>query len=710
MRTELLLSSLVLAAAGAAQSPDSARVDAADLARHYQAVEAELRAAPAPANAAAAARRRLVIELLREYRERGDFGIDRSGSGARVPLFVDADGRRCAVANLLDRTGHAAVTEAIRSHRNHAWVIDLVSDPALAQWLANHGLSAAEAARIQGPGYTPPGTEPPPDPPPEPRDPPPNTQPGDVTAPPPPVTSPRPAAGTTPARPAVPPTPSVAAGTRRARGTTIDELGVPTWQDWWQWNRAVFEPPQPVAAAAANVTTADARRTEVQALLAELARDATPMVRAAAVLAAGRAGASIADLTPHLTDGAREVRLMALLALGSAGSAAHARALGTWIESAAPGDTLAVALTAAAMIGDQSLQRVLAPGIERHLADQRATVHAAAALAATAHGSAHLLAAAREVAQGAASPLQRAAMLPLLGGNASDDDVAALTRLVGDRSVDVRRAAALALGRTRHALALPALQLAFELEHEVVTKAMLLFAIGDHGGDAGEAFLLAAMRDGSKTLRANAALALGLHARQRDPAARSPIAAALVKALADERNRDQQGAYLLAIGLLQHGPSLDLLAQHLANGQVSSTRSAAAMALGLIGDAAALAPLRQAIANDSCPAVRLHATTALGRLGAPAIDALVAALRDDSSAPVQRNAAIALGAIADARAFDALRSFAKDASAPADARAGVALGLGRAYRRSEPKLPALRFQRDHGALPAIVAWAFAQDL
>jgi hypothetical protein len=44
------------------------------------------------------------------------------------------------------------------------------------------------------------------------------------------------------------------------------------------------------------------------------------------------------------------------------------------------------------------------------------------------------------------------------------------------------------------------------------------------------------------------------------------------------------------------------------------------------------------------------------------------------------------------------------------ARSGAALGLGRCFRRGEPLLPALRFQRNYALLPAITAWAFNQEL
>jgi HEAT repeat protein len=712
MRTRSLLSVLTLAAVAAAQaSPERA-------AAHYAVVEAELRAAPAPLDPLVAARRLHVIELLREYRERGVFGIDPRPTGARVPRFVDDHGRRCAVANLLDHTGHGALTLAIQMRQNDAWIADLVGDGALRAWLAMHGLTAAEAARIQVPGSEQWGGRPPEEPPPPAEKPePPDWRPADA-----PTAGANGGggaasgaaartggAGATPGATAG----RIGGGPRTPRGVTIDSLGAPTWFGWWQWNRGQLELPEPVAPTTTTRTrsVADARHREALALLELLTAAPSPVLRAAAVLAAGRAGATSEATTAHFADDAREVRLMALLALGSGSSAAHGHALASRIAASTQSETLAVAFAGMALASEGSAgQRLFADTLIRHLRDPRPAVHTAAALAAAAHPSDAIREAARTVASGDAEPLHRAATLALLAHNATDADLGALTRLANDGSLDVRRAAAQALGRSRHALALPALQTAFELEPEMGARAALLHAIGDHGGDAGGAFLRTQLLDGSKQLRASAALGLGLWGRPRDAATRTDLSRDVATAAAAERNRDQQGAYLLALGLLRDAASGELLTRELAGGQTSGTRGAAAAALGLLRDGKALAALHRAATTDSCPGVRAQAAGALGRLGAVAVAPLAQVMRDDKDALVQRDAAWALGGIADARAFDALRALAANDSAPDAARAGAAMGLGRYCRRTNPTLPGLRFQRDHAALPDIVAWAFAQEL
>src|SRR5688572_8245683 len=99
MRSSASLLPCLIAAAGAAAqaSPD----DAALLAARYARVEAELRGADCSALTPAQRRARAqVVEWLREYRERGEFGHGPDWSEQRLPLFIDAEGRRCAVAAL----------------------------------------------------------------------------------------------------------------------------------------------------------------------------------------------------------------------------------------------------------------------------------------------------------------------------------------------------------------------------------------------------------------------------------------------------------------------------------------------------------------------------------------------------------------------------------------------------------------------------------
>jgi hypothetical protein len=106
----------------------------------------------APAQRAARAAR---IEALRAYRDAGRFPKNHR-VGARVPIFVDAEGTRCAMAHLIASTGRPedqALVEAVARARNLATISELADTPRLLAWLETHGLTVAEAAAIQ-PAYT----------------------------------------------------------------------------------------------------------------------------------------------------------------------------------------------------------------------------------------------------------------------------------------------------------------------------------------------------------------------------------------------------------------------------------------------------------------------------------------------------------------------------------------------------------------------------
>jgi HEAT repeat protein len=130
----------------------------------------------------------------------------------------------------------------------------------------------------------------------------------------------------------------------------------------------------------------------------------------------------------------------------------------------------------------------------------------------------------------------------------------------------------------------------------------------------------------------------------------------------------------------------------------------------MIGDRAALPAMAQSLREDTCPWVRSQVARALGGLGHVAIDTLRTTLREDPSGVVRAAAALALGGIADPKAVVDLVDVVRDEGAPAEVRAGAALGLGRHFRRHDPRLPALRFQHNYTLLPALVAWAFQQEL
>jgi hypothetical protein len=123
---------------------------------HLARVEMELRAAGQRGLSATQRRWRAnLIGELHRYWTRGRFPrntfVDR-----RSPVFVDRDGTRCAVAELIAASGRLDLVARVAASRNTAYVAELASDAELVRWLDEHGFTAAEAARIQ-PTYGPDG-------------------------------------------------------------------------------------------------------------------------------------------------------------------------------------------------------------------------------------------------------------------------------------------------------------------------------------------------------------------------------------------------------------------------------------------------------------------------------------------------------------------------------------------------------------------------
>lgn len=94
--------------------------------------------------------RRDTLDRLREYRRARRFPRNVRSRHA-TPVFVDPDGRRCAVAHLMMETGAAVPARHIAATANHARIGEM--DPvALTAWAARSGLTKRELARIQ-PNY-----------------------------------------------------------------------------------------------------------------------------------------------------------------------------------------------------------------------------------------------------------------------------------------------------------------------------------------------------------------------------------------------------------------------------------------------------------------------------------------------------------------------------------------------------------------------------
>lgn len=120
---------------------------------HFDSVELELRAnTPTTLRESQRAARDTVIVWLREYRNAGRFPENDRFAARMVPFFVDHRGVRCAMGELIHRSGRSDIVQAVATTRNNAYFHDLADDPRLVAWLDSVGLTVAEAARVQ-PAY-----------------------------------------------------------------------------------------------------------------------------------------------------------------------------------------------------------------------------------------------------------------------------------------------------------------------------------------------------------------------------------------------------------------------------------------------------------------------------------------------------------------------------------------------------------------------------
>lgn len=98
------------------------------------------------------AERQRNLERLRDYRKAGEFPHN-THVDERRPVFIDRQGRACAVGHLMIESGWRDAAKSIQERENLAYLPDMDS-PEVAKWVAQSGLTAEEAALIQ-PTYSP---------------------------------------------------------------------------------------------------------------------------------------------------------------------------------------------------------------------------------------------------------------------------------------------------------------------------------------------------------------------------------------------------------------------------------------------------------------------------------------------------------------------------------------------------------------------------
>jgi hypothetical protein len=99
------------------------------------------------ATAELAARRAQMLGWLHDYTEAAQFPTD--DTGLPLSVFVDAKGVRCPMAELIYRSGHADLVNAVAREHNKVRLSEVNEGPLLA-WMQRSGLTRDEINLIQG--------------------------------------------------------------------------------------------------------------------------------------------------------------------------------------------------------------------------------------------------------------------------------------------------------------------------------------------------------------------------------------------------------------------------------------------------------------------------------------------------------------------------------------------------------------------------------
>jgi hypothetical protein len=129
-------------------APGPATSDRHRLRTHLAYVEALLRARARPdLSSARRARRHALLDSLRAYRRAGRFPRNTEVPG-RSPVFIDEQGRLCAVGHLIAVSAGRDLAERIDARYHLADVRDMAL-PAIDRWAERHGFTRRELAMIQ---------------------------------------------------------------------------------------------------------------------------------------------------------------------------------------------------------------------------------------------------------------------------------------------------------------------------------------------------------------------------------------------------------------------------------------------------------------------------------------------------------------------------------------------------------------------------------
>jgi HEAT repeat protein len=555
------------------------------------------------------------------------------------------------------------------------------------------------------------------------------------------------------------------AGGGRGRGTPGSETGTKKsssiqvsvdWEWWWAMNSvrylnlaATLRRERPGSAEAGEIRNDNPEyiavsrrelerlRREILPFLQHSLHDESADVRTAALIAVAKCGAAgaLQAILPALNDDDVSVRESACLALGILGDGDAVQMLAAIAANTASGRrtfgrdgdiplaTRACAALAIGLIGDRvplgdgagasALRTLAAPGAPS--VEVRLAAIMAIGIGRVTQAAPHLIVLVRDASE---SDGVRARALTALGKLGDRSAVSCARVALRDKSSNVRRSAAIALGLLGNANdgeLIEALMKCAKTGPDRGERNFAILALGRLGGRSVRPFLRRLITSSDGFERAYGALALGLMAGAPRDAESVEDGVLLHRELLASRSSRITGAYAIALGLAGHSAAAADLCEILRHeGGNPRLRALAAQALGMMRSQDATDLLREQVLHASDVGVRTSAAIALGLLGDDrAVRVLNEVLRaSGGNVTIQTAALRGLGLVGDRDAIGELGRALMSAHGRSDqARIFAASALGLMSDKDDvPVLPQIfedeNYMSPAGALTAVMARTF----
>jgi len=243
-------------------------------------------------------------------------------------------------------------------------------------------------------------------------------------------------------------------------------------------------------------------------------------------------------------------------------------------------------------------------------------------------------------------------LLPLAIARAGDRDAAqAVLALMDDPNVQVRRSAAIALGRLaspEDEVIVRRLAYAVDKDSDNSVKNFACISLGRIGGDEAIEYLKKNFERIPYLTRAFAAIGLGISGDR-------GAGKLLHDAFRESREQSFRSACAIALGILGYRDAGKEILATLEKEKNDTFRESLVNALGIMPFPEAIPTIRRIVSRERDPKLRGEAGEALALLGDDgAVDILIGVLQDDGGVYLNSSASIALGRLRTPQSFDAL--------------------------------------------------------